>query len=538
VWQTPTQDYDAIPNPYTGLQLPQRLDHADVVMKTGLPVGKTYDWVNLEFADDIVPPDDAWVDFDVVSETFLTVADWKDTVAVVDSITAAVADLAAGVDFATLDTDGVLAAMDAAAAAYTSASGNEIDLSALKDDATAVPEPPEDAGEDFDPRPLIEIRLEGIVGADDPAAELAGYAMEWLESADTANLFGFAARDFTSALRKVTYYYPESLWDITWHDGSNMSMGDFIMPIIMPYAMGRPASELFDPSQASSLDASLDAFKGQKIISTDPLVIEYYSDSWYGDAEADAVPFRTAFWPEYGYGQSGWSMIAVANKAEAAGELAYSADKADANEIEWMNWIGGPSLEILAAKLDEAIAENYIPFEPTLGQYVTADEAAARYANLKAFYEEYGHFWVGAGPYILKDVFLVEKNATLVYNPNFKDPADKWAMFSTPRVADVAVDGAGRVTIGEEATFDVFVTFEGEAYPAADVSEIKYLLFDAQSNLVEVGAATLVADGQYLVTLSAETTAKLESGANKLEVVAIVIPVSIPSIGSIEFVSE
>ncbi len=32
-----------------------------------------------------------------------------------------------------------------------------------------------------------------------------------------------------------------------------------------------------------------------------------------------------------------------------------------------MSWIGGPSLEILAAKLDEAIAENYIPFEPTMG---------------------------------------------------------------------------------------------------------------------------------------------------------------------------
>ena len=60
------------------------------------------------------------------------------------------ADLAAGVDFAALDTDGILAAMDAAAAAYTEASGNEIDLSALVDEQTAVPEPPEDAGDDFD----------------------------------------------------------------------------------------------------------------------------------------------------------------------------------------------------------------------------------------------------------------------------------------------------------------------------------------------------------------------------------------------------
>ena len=203
-----------------------------------------------------------------------------------------------------------------------------------------------------------------------------------------------------------------------------------------------------------------------------------------------------------------------------------------------MNWIGGPSLEILSAKLDEAIAENYIPFESTFGQFVTADEAALRYANLKAFYEEYGHFWVGAGPYILKDVFQVEKTATLIHNPNFSDPADKWAMFSSPMVAELTLDGAGRVTIGEEAVFDVFVDFEGAPYPADQVTEIKYLLFDSNSNLVEVGAAEFVAEGQYQVTLSAATTGLLQAGANKLEVVSIVIPVAIPTIAAFEFVSE
>jgi peptide/nickel transport system substrate-binding protein len=403
----------------------------------------------------------------------------------------------------------------------------------------AVPEADPEAEEEQDLRPLMEIRLEAILAADDPAAELAAYALEFVEGADVAGLFEFAGYDYTSAKRKVTYYYPADLFDtITWHDGSAMTIGDFVMPMIMSFATGKPGSPIFDASSASALQSSLAAFKGQKIVSTDPLVIELYSDTWYADAEANAVPFRTAFWPEYGYGQSSWGMIAVANKAEENFELAYSQDKADANEIEWMNWIGGPSLEILAAKLDEAIAENYIPFEATLGQFVTADEAAARYANLKAFYEEYGHFWSGTGPYILKDVFQVEKTATLVYNPNFSDPADKWAMFSSPMLAELSVDGAGRVTIGEEANFDVFVDFEGAPYPADQVSEIKYLLFNSDSEIVEVGLAQFVAEGQYSVTLSADTTAKLQAGANKLEVVSIVIPVSIPSIASFEFVSE
>jgi peptide/nickel transport system substrate-binding protein len=364
----------------------------------------------------------------------------------------------------------------------------------------------------------------------------------WVDWDPETELFITADEKFPdglTALRKVVYYYPADMLDtVTWHDGSPLTAGDFVMSMIMTFATGKEGSPVYDESQAPALESFLSSFKGFKVVSTDPLVFELYSDVWYGDAEANAVNFRAAFWPEYGYGQAKWAMIAVSNKADAAGEIAYSADKADTLEVEWMNYIGGPSLDILAAKLDEAIAENYIPFEPTLGQFVTADEAATAYANLKAFYEEFGHFWVGTGPYILDDVYLVEKTATLTHNPNYTDLADKWAMFSSPMLAEVAIDGAGRVTIGEEATFDVFVTFEGEPYASDQVTDIKYLLFNSANEIVEVGSAELVTEGQYLVTLSAETTGALESGANKLEIVAVVVPVAIPSIADFEFVSE
>jgi peptide/nickel transport system substrate-binding protein len=421
-WQIATSDWDAIPNPYTGVPLPQRLERAEVTIETGLPVGKTYDWVSLEFADTIEVPGDVWVDWDVENEVFIT------------------------------------------------------------------------ADEKFP--------------------------------------------DGLTAKRKVVHYYPAELWDITWHDGSPMSVGDFVMSMIMTFAPGTEGSPIFDESQAPVLESFLSTFKGFKIVSTDPLVFELYSDTWYFDAEINAVVYRSAFWPEYGYGQAGWPMMAVANKAEAAGELAYSADKSDALEVEWMNFIGGPSLEILAAKLDEAIAENHIPFEPTMSQFVTAEEAAARYANLQAFYNDHGHFWVGTGPYVLDEVYLVEKTLTLTHNPNYPDLADKWALFSSPRLATTAVDGPGRVVAGEEAVFDVFVTDAGDPYASADVAEVKYLLFDANNELVATGLAELVDEGYYTVTLDADTTGALESGATKLEVVTVVIPVAIPSIGAYEFVTE
>ncbi len=417
-WQNPTADYGVLFNPFTGVFLPQRIERAEVTVQEGLPVSKTYDWVTLEFVPEIQVPGDAFVDWDIENQVFIT------------------------------------------------------------------------ADEKFP--------------------------------------------DGLTAKRKSVVYYPAELWDITWHDGSPMSIADFIMYMIMIWEPGMEGSALYDSSQTPVLESFMSTFKGWRIVSTDPMVLEYYSDTWFMDAEYNVFDF----WPNLGYGDAAWHILAVTNKVEASQEAAYSANKSDELEVEWMNLIGGPTLEIIAKYLDEAIAENFIPFAPTLGQYITAEEAAARYQNLLSFFQEYGHFWVGVGPYILDDVYLVEKTLTLKHNPNYIDLADKWLIFSEPMLAEVSIDGSGRVVIGEEAIFDVFVTYKGEPYADADIDNVKYLLFDGEGNLVEVGQAELVEEGHYQVILSAESTGKLPAGANKLEVAVAPIPVSIPSFASFEFVSE
>lgn len=63
------------------------------------------------------------------------------------------------------------------------------------------------------------------------------------------------------------------------------------------------------------------------------------------------------------------------------------------------------------------------------GTDITKTEAYNRYTNLKNFYIEYGHYWVGAGPYILTNVNLNGKTATLVMNPYYLDPPTKWESF-------------------------------------------------------------------------------------------------------------
>jgi peptide/nickel transport system substrate-binding protein len=415
MWQIATQDQGVIPNPSTGIALPQRLERAELVVQEGLPISNTYDWVDLSFAAEIAVPADAWNGWDAEAGTFTT------------------------------------------------------------------------AGE-------------GV-----------------------------------TSLTKTVAYYPAGMYEsMTWHDGSPLSAADFVMGMIMTYTPGTEGTDVYDEAQAGALEATKSTLKGIRIVSTDPLVIETYSDGWTLDAE-NVV---TTWWPVYAYGTAPWHSIAMGNAAEAAGELAYSADKSETAEIEWTNFIAGPSLEILSGQLDTLAADATIPYPNVLGDYITAEEAAARYANLQAWYAAQNHFWVGTGPFYLDDVFSVEKTATLTRYENYPDLADRWLGFAAPKISDVEVDGPGRVTIGEAVDFNVYVTYEGAAYPADEIDNVKYLLFDASGEIVEVGQATLVTDGEYVVSLSADSTALLSSGSGKLEIAVVAIPVAIPTFGSFEFVAE
>jgi peptide/nickel transport system substrate-binding protein len=184
--------------------------------------------------------------------------------------------------------------------------------------------------------------------------------------------------------------------------------------------------------------------------------------------------------------------------------------------------------------LNADVATPVIPYAPTLGQFVTADEAAARFANLQAWYVARHHLWVGTGPFYLESVYPIEGSVTLARYEAYPDKSDKWARFSAPKIAVVDLTGPASVVTGQDATFDVFVTYADAPYPQAEITGVKFLLFDATGALVSTGEATFVADGQYQIVLP---TTGLAAGSNKLEVAVTSLVVSIPSFTSYEFVT-
>jgi peptide/nickel transport system substrate-binding protein len=326
--------------------------------------------------------------------------------------------------------------------------------------------------------------------------------------------------DGLTARTKTVCTFSDNLFETTWHDSSRFSLADILMRFIMTFDVGKPESAIYDEVQVPSLEEFLQVFKGAFIVNMYPLVIEVYDDRFALDAETQVFErIGDLFWPYYGSGMAPWHTIAVGILAETAREIAFSEDKADSLGVDRMNFLAGPTLQIMTNHLDLGAAAGYIPFEPTLSQYIT--DAVECYANLFTFYATYGHLWIGNGPMMID---TIDPTAKIIVGKRFDGyihDGAKWLGFAEPKAPNLDISGPATVAIGAEAEFMIDLTFKGEAYLANDVHTIKYLVIGAEGNFAFSGEGVMLADGQAKVTLSAEKTAQLVEGSTCLEVIAI-----------------
>lgn len=367
--------------------------------------------------------------------------------------------------------------------------------------------------------------------------------VDWDGKSQTFITVGTKFPEGLTAKSVTTVTYPADMFDkIKYHDGSKLSVADFVLLMITQFDTCDPNSAIYDETNVPNCDTFKSHFKGVRIVSTDPLVIETYDDTVSLDAEVQAgtvggtQPGGALNWfPVTATGPLAWHTYVPAYLGESNKEIAFSTNKSTALGVEWTNFVGGPSLDIMKKYLDQAQDENLIPYAPTLGQYISADEAKVRYDNLEKWYAAHHHFWVGTGVFYIDQVNAVEGSVVAKRFEDYPDLADKWSRFGEPMIAVADVSGPAEVSQSGEATFDAFISFKGEAYPQTDIDKVSYMLYDAAGNLVFSGEATAVADGQYSVTLTAEQLAKLTEGAAKIEFVVSSKVVAIPTFASFDF---
>lgn len=334
------------------------------------------------------------------------------------------------------------------------------------------------------------------------------------------------------ARTKTVVHYADDLWEASWQDGSKVSLADFVFSFIMTFDRAKPKSPIFDEAAVPAFKTFQSQFRGVRIVQKSPLVVEIYSDQLYPDAETIAAVRAAEF-----YTNVPWHELALGVLAERNRELAFSSSKADRLKVEWMSYIGGPSLAVLDRQLTAALQEGFIPYRSTLGEHVSPQEATDRYGKLRAWRKARGHFWVGNGPFYLHAVYPVEKIVVVRRSESFADPAKKWVRFVEPRIADVEVAGPRMVKSGTSAEFEFQVNFQGKPYPAKDVDVVRFMLFDSSGQLAELANAEHVRDGLWRAILSGKQTARLAPGSNRLEVLVTPRVVALPSFKTFWFVT-
>lgn len=369
-----------------------------------------------------------------------------------------------------------------------------------------------------------------------PEIEVPGDA--WAEWDPVNQRFITVAEKFPEGLtatRKSVIHYADDLFDtVKWHDGSPYTVGDMLLTYVLDWDRGYEESQVYDPSAAPSLQTALKSFRGIKIISLDPFVYEYYTESWSLDAEMNISDIFAVY---FNYGTAPWHTLALGMMAEINGELAFSSSKANSLGAEWLGYHAGPSLPILKKHLDSAIETNYLPYENFLSDFISEEEIATRYANAKAWYEAKGHFWIGNGPLYLEKAYPTERMVHLKRFEDYPFPAGTWSGFDEPRVAEVEVIGPKRVKSGEQAVFQIDISFKGEAYKMEDIQEVKYLVLDAAGNVAFSGYGSGIFDGWFEVKLTPEETAQLPIGSNTIEVIVLPTLVGGATFGSHTFVT-
>jgi peptide/nickel transport system substrate-binding protein len=356
----------------------------------------------------------------------------------------------------------------------------------------------------------------------------------WIDWDPTGERFITAGEAHPKGLKartKTVVNYADDLWEASWQDGSKISLADFVFSFIMIFDRAKPKSPIFDEAAVPAFKTFQSQFRGVRIVQKSPLVVEIYSDQLYPDAETIAAVRAAEF-----YTNVPWHELALGVLAERNRELAFSSSKADRLKVEWMSYIGGPSLVVLDRQLAAALQEGVIPYRSTLGEYVSSQEATDRYGKLRAWRQARGHFWVGNGPFYLHAVYPVEKIVVVRRSESFADPANKWVRFVEPRIADVEVSGPRMVKSGTTAEFEFQVNFQGKPYPANDVDVVRFMLFDSSGQLAELANAEQVRDGLWRATLSGKQTARLAPGSNRLEVLVTPRVVALPSFKTFWFV--
>jgi hypothetical protein len=330
------------------------------------------------------------------------------------------------------------------------------------------------------------------------------------------------------AKQKLTYRVLGSAF----HDGTRMNAADVLYSYAFAYRWGaRPNGDDWrsDPLVAAATAVMRAHLLGVRVVGTDTtsksfrfgdfeyvrelFVIDVYTSVLPVDPEQDAViapPWSTL----------PWHLLVLMEEAVDRGWAAFSQSEARRRGVDWLDLVRSEPMNArLADLLDKFEREGYRP-DP-LKSLVSADDARKRWAALKAFHKERGHFLVTNGPYQLKrwsaDSVTLEAFRDLSY-PLGVGSYDAYAVPRRGFITKVERAGDrvrlfGDIELVQKHLRSYDIVRKPLQSIAADAlkrsaPECRYLVTDGESRVVLAGQVSPTGDANFSVDL----TGKLPAG--------------------------
>ncbi len=326
------------------------------------------------------------------------------------------------------------------------------------------------------------------------------------------------------AKQKLTYRVLGSAF----HDGTRMNAADVLYSYAFAYRWGT-GGENSDPLVAAATAVMRAHLLGVRVGGTDTtsksfrfgdfeyvrelLVVDVYTSAAPIEAEQDAViapPWSTL----------PWHLLVLMEEGVARGWAAFSQSEARRRGVDWLDLVRSAAMrERFAGLLETFERDGYRP--DALTSLVTADEARKRWAALKAFYKERGHFLVTNGPYRLKRWSAGSVTLEAFRDLSYPLGVGSYDAYAVPRrgfIVNVERDGDRLRLFGDielvqkhQRSYDIVrrpLTSIGSDELRRSAPECRYLVTDGEGQVVLAGQVSVTQDANFVVDFSG----KLPSG--------------------------
>jgi hypothetical protein len=307
------------------------------------------------------------------------------------------------------------------------------------------------------------------------------------------------------------------------HDGTRMNAADVVYAYMFAYRWGAGAEAddaASDPLVAAATAVMRARLLGVRVVGTDTtsksfrfgdleyvrelFVVEVYASAAPIDPEQDAVvaaPWSTL----------PWHLVVLMEEAVERGWAAFSQAAAQRRGVDWLDLVRSPAMNArLAALVETFEREGYRP--DRLASLVSTEDARKRWAALKAFYAEHGHFLITNGPYRLKrwsaDSVTLEAFRDLSY-PLGVGSYDAYAVPRRGFITQVERDGdairlAGDIELVQKhmRSYDIVRKPLPSIAPELlkrSAPECRYLVTDGDGRVLLAGQVPLAADANFRI---------------------------------------